>query len=149
MTSEDYEDVKEVNETTEDPEINLKNSYKRGKSRETTQLINIESKTPKSERRRNSASSCVVVAGSFSDLKTEEVDQKIQENLVRAEDGTYSCGICGKVGNLNLKPANQKQVMRNHVETHMKGLSFPCQSCGKTFGSRNSLRCHKAKYHRS
>ena len=82
------------------------------------------------------------MAGSFSDLNTEEIDQKIEEYLVRAEDGTYSCSVCGKTGD------KYKKNMRNHVETHMEGLSFPCQSCDKTFRSRNSLNVHKSQFHR-
>ena len=116
---------------------------------ETSQMKNIKSETPQNERRRPrpSVSSSVAVVGSFSDLNNEEIDQKIEEYLVRAGDGTYSCGVCGKAANQNLRPANQKQNLR--VETHMEGLSFPCQSCDKTFRSRNSLSCHQSKYHRS
>ena len=149
LTSQDDEQKNKINDAGEDTKINLKNNFERGKQRETTQIKNIKSETPKSERRRQSVSSSVVVAGSFSDLNTEEIDQKIEQCLVKAEDGTYSCGVCGKAGNLNLKPGNQKQNMRKHIETHLDGLSFPCQSCGKKFSSRNSLTSHKAKYHRS
>ena len=149
LTSQDDEQKNKINDAGEDTKINLKNNFERGKQRETTQTKNIKSETPKSERRRQSVSSSVVVAGSFSDLNTEEIDQKIEQCLVKAKDGTYSCGVCGKAGNLNIRPANQKQNMRNHVETHMEGLSFPCQSCDRTFRSRNSLHFHKSKYHRS
>ena len=82
------------------------------------------------------------MAGCFSDLNTEEIDQKIEEYLVRADDGSYSCGVCGKAGVL------KKSDMKKHVETHMEGLSFPCQSCDKTFRSRHVLANHKSKLHR-
>ena len=78
----------------------------------------------------------------------EEIDQRINENMFKNEDGSYTCGICGKIG-VDKDIKNRKVNMKNHVETHMEGLSFPCQSCDKTFRSRNSLSSHKAKYHRS
>ena len=73
------------------------------------------------------------------------LDQKIAKYLVRDEDGFYSCGLCGKAGDSTKK----KQNMMNHVETHIEGLSFSCQSCNKTFRSRKALAYHKSKYRRS
>ena len=78
----------------------------------------------------------------------DEINQRIDMNMSKNEDGFYTCGICGKVG-VEKDIKNRKVNMRNHVETHMEGLSFPCQSCDKTFRSRNSLNFHKSKYHRS
>ena len=73
-----------------------------------------------------------------SDLKSS-----FRKYIVKGEDGLFSCGFCGRVGDKHLSH------IRNHVETHMEGLSFPCHSCGETFKSRNSLSSHKSKYHRS
>ena len=74
---------------------------------------------------------------------TEEIDKMLNEYIIRGENGLYSCGYCGKSGD------RKAYNMRNHVETHMEGLSFPCQSCDKTFRSRNSLSIHNTRYHRS
>ena len=93
-------------------------------------------------RKPRRVSQPVVVANNSSVTNTEEIDQKISEYVIRGEDGVYSCGYCGKVGDRNVFH------MRNHVETHMEGLSFSCQSCDKTFRSRESLRVHKYKSHR-
>ena len=38
--------------------------------------------------------------------------------------------------------------LKNHIETHLEGLSFPCQLCEKTFRSRNALSIHKTRYHK-
>ena len=73
----------------------------------------------------------------------DEIEAKIAENMLKSPDGTYSCMICGKSGD------RYKSHMKNHVETHMEGLSFPCQICGKTFRSRNYLNIHKYRNHRS
>ena len=61
----------------------------------------------------------------------EEVEAKLAENIVKNEDGTFSCKLCGKAG------VRLSRNMKNHVETHMEGLSFPCQTCGKIFRLRN------------
>ena len=144
LISQDDDKERKVNETIEDTEIYFENNFATGKERDTTQLKTCKSETPQNERRRprQSSTTSLALAGSISELNTEKIDGKIEEHLVRADDGTYSCGICGKAGD------RYKNNMRNHVETHMEGLSFPCQSCDKTFRSRNSLSFHKSKYHR-
>merc|ERR1712126_98032 len=71
-----------------------------------------------------------------------EIDQKLYENMVRNSDGRYSCKICSK--------ANMHRTqMKFHVETHMEGLTFPCNTCGKDFRSRNSLRVHLSTRHKN
>ena len=82
------------------------------------------------------------VANNSVVTNTKEIDEKIMEYIVRGEDGNYSCGYCGKVGDKKITN------MKNHVETHMEGLSFPCQSCGKTFRSRDVLRKHNKNCNR-
>ena len=57
------------------------------------------------------------------------------------EDGSFSCSMCGKCGNL-------KHVIQYHVETHLDGLSFPCPVCDKKFKTRNSQRAHLSLKHR-
>ena len=65
----------------------------------------------------------------------EELDQKVEEMMERQPDGKYKCLTCAKIG--------RKVHMKEHVEIHIDGLSFPCQQCDKTFRSRNSLRVHQ------
>ena len=64
-----------------------------------------------------------------------EIDEKISENMQKNEDGKYSCQFCDRV-------MSHKTRMKEHVETHMDNLSFPCNNCGKTFRSRHSLKVH-------
>ena len=86
----------------------------------------------------------IVNIGVDDGLNVDEIEAKIAENMLKSPaDGTYSCMICGKSGD------RHKSHMKNHVETHMEGLSFPCQICGKTFRSRNVLHKHKYRNHRS
>ena len=45
------------------------------------------------------------------------------------------------------KGAKASIGMKRHIETHLEGLSYPCQVCGKTFRSRNSFNTHKVTFH--
>ena len=69
----------------------------------------------------------------------EELEEKLKENLSKV-DGKWQCIICNKV-------SPTLYHAKEHVEVHVEGLSFPCQSCDKTFRSRTSLRNHKNKFH--
>ena len=71
-----------------------------------------------------------------------QVEEQIQQNIVKNMDGTYSCNLCGK------NSGRQVGHCRNHIETHLEGLSFNCPVCEKTFRSRNSLAMHKSTKHR-
>ena len=66
---------------------------------------------------------------------TKDLDRSIRETLTKQEDGYYCCQHCGKTIK-KLRDATE------HAETHMEGLSFPCQYCDKSFRSRNVLRGH-------
>ena len=69
-----------------------------------------------------------------------EVKSKINE-LLSKENGMLFCGSCGKSG-------KDERNMRRHIETHIDGVSYPCEMCGKTFRSKNSRNCHKSIYHK-
>ena len=75
-------------------------------------------------------------SGDYSDI-----DEKIYENMQRNEDGKYSCKICDRV-------IPHKTRMKEHIETHMENLSFPCNSCDKIYRSRHSLNMHTFRYHK-
>ena len=70
-----------------------------------------------------------------------EVDQKLYENMEKNSDGTYSCKVCNK-------SLPKKTHMKFHVETHMEGLTFPCNICGREFRLRESLKTHRNRNHR-
>ena len=65
----------------------------------------------------------------------EDLDSQIQQQICRTEEG-YKCLVCNNTSKRALH-------MKEHVETHMKGLSFECNFCGKKMKSRSSLRMHE------
>merc|ERR1712126_375396 len=71
----------------------------------------------------------------------QEIDQKLYEHMEKNSDGKYSCKMCAKNG-------LDKTNMKLHVESHVEGLSFLCNTCGKDFRSRKALKNHNSKNHR-
>ena len=58
--------------------------------------------------------------------------------MERRIDGLYACNNCGYT-------SRQKCHMQEHVEKHIEGLEYPCNSCNKIMRSSQSLRNHKRK----
>ena len=82
----------------------------------------------------------VMVSHSSSSEDFTEVDSTVTQYIEKCADGGNKCTLCGKVEKRYLSH------LKNHIETHLEGLSFPCQLCGKTFRSRNALSIHKTRY---
>ena len=71
------------------------------------------------------------------------INEQINELITRDEETkNYKCNVCGKC-------ANAKQHIKYHVETHLDGLEFPCQSCDKIFKTSISFRMHNFRNHKS
>ena len=69
------------------------------------------------------------------------LEEKINRNVEKAENGMFKCTLCGK-------EAKQKIQIQYHIEgIHMEGLSLPCNICGRTFRSRNAFTIHKFRAH--
>ena len=111
-------------------------------SRELKEFPNLpETRRMKSESKRASIpldeqSIVSVNAGDYS-----EIDEKLYENMEKTKDGKYSCKLCDRV-------MQAKTRMKEHVETHMDNLSFPCNNCEKVFRSRHSLKMHTFRQHK-
>ena len=73
-----------------------------------------------------------------------ELDDTINsmlENL--GEAGQYACKVCGKSG-------NQKQKVVSHIEgNHIQGVSHTCKKCTKTYKTRECLRVHVFRFHKT
>ena len=87
-----------------------------------------------------------IIAKVSTDVNPEnisEVNEQIEQNIVKNVDGTYSCQVCGK------NSGKWKTHIKNHIETHLEGLCFNCPMCEKTFRSRHSLAMHKHRDHKN
>ena len=93
------------------------------------------------EKSRPPASSVDKVIVPVANVDMNEIDNTINQHLEKLAAGEFRCKLCGKgaKGSINMK---------RHIETHLEGLSYPCQVCGKIFRSRNSLNTHKVTLHR-
>ena len=78
------------------------------------------------------------------DSSMEDVKIKVLEYYEKDEGGNSRCKLCGTVK----MGRNHIQDMKRHIETHLDGLSFRCQLCGKTFRSRNAYFIHKTRVHK-
>ena len=72
-----------------------------------------------------------------------KLNEQIEQNIIRNTDNTFSCQFCGK------NSGKVRSYIRNHIESHLVGLSFNCPMCEKTFRTRSSLANHKYLKHRT
>ena len=70
-----------------------------------------------------------------------EVLEQIDENIVRNADNMWECKACSR-------SFVRKDHLKQHIETHLEGVSFDCPMCDKTFRSRNSLNVHTVRFHK-
>ena len=68
---------------------------------------------------------------------------KLNSMMERFEDGEdkWKCVVCGKI-------SSRRAHMRNHTETHIEGLSYPCNQCGKVSRTSGALQVHSFRCHR-
>jgi len=90
---------------------------------------------------RQGASSEDKVIVPVANVDMNEIDNTVNQHLEKIAAGEFKCKLCGK-------EAKRSIDMKRHIETHLEGLSYPCQECGKTFRSRNSLKCHRYQSHK-
>merc|ERR1712129_634417 len=69
-----------------------------------------------------------------------ELDTQI-EQMIGKKGTLWECRSCGKL-------AKQKVILKNHIETHIEGISHICHICNKTFSTRISLAVHKSSHHK-
>ena len=66
------------------------------------------------------------------DTKKEDLKVQLDSMMEKAEDGEikWICTVCGKAAK-GKDWGTAKCNMRIHIETHMEGLSYSCNQCGK------------------
>ena len=97
-----------------------------------------------SSRKVESPPNTKMVAMSSEELN--DLDATINKYIEECGGDEYTtrlkCKICGR------ESTSLRVNMKNHIETHLEGLSFPCKACEKTFRTRNVLATHKTKVHK-
>ena len=63
---------------------------------------------------------------SHLDTNKEDFKVKLDSMMEKAKNGEmkFTCKVCGRA-------FKSQSHMREHVETHIEGLSYPCNQCGK------------------
>ena len=75
--------------------------------------------------------------------KIENIAAQIESMIepVHGEEFKWKCKVCGKGFKV-------KRDMARHVETHIEGMSYPCNQCGKISRSSHALITHVSAYHK-
>ena len=124
------EEIEEIEESVQTPHLKQEQSSWVDFLKKETQVISTVS----------NKGTVIMNLDRFNSL--EELDLEIRKHTTkRDEDGKWECNICGKI-------SRSKPHSLEHIETHFKGLEFPCNLCNATFKGRSNLRCHKWRSHR-
>ena len=70
----------------------------------------------------------------YSETETESDAKK--KSMTKLVGRNWICAECGR----NFK--NRIGSLRNHLETHLGGVSHQCPDCGKIYGSTGSMKSH-------
>ena len=77
-----------------------------------------------------------IISVQSSDIQSlEDLDQKVSESYSRNSNGLFVCHYCEKL-------FNNSSHIKEHVEIHIEGLSFPCTYCDRILRSRKAFRLH-------
>ena len=82
------------------------------------------------------------VSSGINQDNMSELEEQIEQHIIRNTDRTFSCKVC-------CKNSSKISHIKWHIETHLEGLSFNCPVCEETFRSRNALASHKSYKHRN
>ena len=69
--------------------------------------------------------------GDFDTAEMMDINEK-RVSLIEKKDKKWHCKVCGKT-------IKQICAIKNHVETHIDGISVDCSVCGKSYRSKQTL----------
>ena len=71
---------------------------------------------------------------------SEDVERVVSE-IISKQDNYWTCTMC------QFK-SPKRGHLREHAETHIEGLQYPCNNCGKIMRSSGAFRQHIRRYHK-
>ena len=80
-----------------------------------------------------------VISIQSPDISLEDLDKKVEESYSK-EPHNFTCNYCGKSFRL-------RGHIKEHVEIHFEGLSFPCSLCDTVKRTRKMLKIHTKNKH--
>ena len=97
------------------------------------------------QNNRNHENNAMVLVGSKQATNADIDGLKVQINSmmehVSEGESKWKCNVCGKT-------AKTKQDIGRHIESHIEGISYPCNQCGTVSRSSNSHKTHISQKHR-
>ena len=141
---ENVEDSKFRQDDNEDVDIEFFKEEEApvGYGNEERRLINTDdSDHPKKSRQSAWVPNNDIAKFEVGSMTSEEIQMKIKE-LYQKVDGTWRCLACDYANK------HHSGHIRRHIETHLDGLSYPCNMCNKEFRSKHSLDEHNRKFHK-
>ena len=75
-------------------------------------------------------------------VKIDKDAARIVDEMIRKKDNFWTCTVC------KFKSMNRSNL-KEHVETHIEGLEYPCNNCGKIMRTSAGFRIHMKKFHRN
>ena len=84
------------------------------------------------------------IVGAKTTADALKVQRESMMEIIDKGECKWKCTMCGK----ETKGRNARKILRCHTETHMEGLSYPCNQCDKVCKSSNTLSVHLSSYHK-
>ena len=95
----------------------------------------------KMTKKLNRATEKPVVSVQFSNIQSlEELYERVEASYSKDSNGLHVCHYCEK-------SFKYRSAVKEHVEIHIEGLSFPCTLCNVVLRSSVSLRMHNKRQH--
>ena len=142
---ENVEDSKFRQDDNEDVNVELfkEEEAQVGYENEERRLINTDdSNHPKKSRQSVRVPQNDIAKFEVGSMTPKEIEMKIKE-LYQKVDGVWKCLACDYTSS-----RSYSGHMRRHIETHLDGLSYPCNMCTKEFRSKPCLYEHNKIIHR-
>ena len=109
-----------------------------------TELVNWPLQKEETLQEMSLKTAIVPVDVARTNTSYEDLDATINSMIEVTGSKLWTFKECGKTETAS------KRNMANHIEgKHIEGVSHPCNHCGNTFRSRNSLASHVTQHHRN